>query len=81
MEKKKFILRQIEILRNWRKKGVTDRELAFFIKGYIGGNNVDELSQESQDALKVLKMIEKDLLHNKGNIDILEKYEVYCLTM
>ena len=81
MEKKKFILRQIEILRNWRKKGVTDRELAFFIKGYIGGNKVDELSQESQDALKVLKMIEKDLLHNKENIDVLEKYEVYCLTM
>jgi hypothetical protein len=81
MEKKKFILRQIEILRNWRKKGVTDRELAFFIKGYIGGNKVDKLSQESQDALKVMKMIEKDLLHNEENIDILEKYEVYCLTM
>ena len=81
MEKKKFILRQIEILKNWRKKGLTDRELAFFIKGYIGGNKVDRLSQEAQDAFKILKMIEKDLLHNEENIDILEKYEVYCLTM
>ena len=80
MEKKKFILRQIEILRNWRKKGATDRELAFLIKGYIGGNKVDLLSQEGQDALKILKIIEKDLLHNEENVDILEKYEVYCLT-
>ena len=81
MEKKKFILRQIEILRNWRKKGVTDRELAFFIKGYIGGNKVDELSQESQDVLEVLRMIKKDLKNNKENTNVIEKYKVYCLTM
>ena len=80
MDKKKFILRQLEILRGWREKGATDRELAFLIKGYIGGNKIDLLSQEGQNALKVLKMIERDLMHNEENIDVLEKYEVYCLT-
>ena len=79
MDKKKFILRQLEILRNWREKGATDRELGFLLEGYICASASDD--EDVKDVLEILRMIKKDLKNNKENINVIEKYKVYCLSM
>ena len=79
MEKKNFILKQLESLEKRRNNGATDRELGFLLEGYICASESED--ENVRDVLEVLKMIEKDLKNNKGNIDVIGKYKVYYLTM
>ena len=79
MEKKNFILKQLESLEKRRNNGATDRELGFLLEGYICASESED--ENVRDVLEVLKMIEKDLKNNKENIDVIGKYKVYYLTM
>jgi ligand-binding sensor protein len=79
MEKKNFILKQLESLEKRKNNGATDRELGFLLEGYICASESED--EDVKDVLEVLRMIKKDLKNNKENINIIEKYKVYCLTM
>ena len=79
MEKKNFILKQLESLEKRKNNGATDRELGFLLEGYICASESED--ENVRDVLEVLKMIEKDLKNNKENIDVIGKYKVYYLTM
>ena len=79
MEKKEFILRQLESLERRKNKGATDRELGFLLEGYICASASDD--EDVKDVLEILRMIKKDLKNNKENINVIEKYKVYCLSM
>ena len=79
MEKKNFILKQLESLEKRRNNGATDRELGFLLEGYICASESED--EEVKDVLEVLRMIKKDLKNNKENTNVIEKYKVYCLTM
>ena len=79
MEKKNFILKQLESLEKRKNNGATDRELGFLLEGYICASESED--EEVKDVLEVLRMIKKDLKNNKENTNVIEKYKVYCLTM
>ena len=79
MEKKNFILKQLESLEKRRNNGATDRELGFLLEGYICASESED--EDVKDVLEVLRMIKKDLKNNKEDINVIEKYKVYCLTM
>ena len=79
MEKKNFILKQLETLEKRKNNGATDRELGFLLEGYICASESED--EDVKDVLEVLRMIKKDLKNNKEDINVIEKYKVYCLTM